>query len=322
MGYLLRRVLHGVVVLVAVSILSFLLLHLAPGDFFAEMRLSPQIAPGTVDALRAQYGLDQSLPVQYGLWLRSVSKGEFGYSFAYNQPVSALLWPRVRNTLLLNTVALVIAWLLAVALGTWAAARPGKWEDRLCAVASSALLVIPDLMLALALLMLAVRTRWFPAGGMVAIDFTDLSACSKVKDLGAHLFLPATVIVLGTFPLLYRHVRSSVSESLALPFVQAARGYGIRRNQLLFRQALPAAANPLVSLLGLSFGTLLSASLLVEVVLGWPGLGPMLLESILARDVYVVIAVVLLSAALVIFGSLFADILLYWSDPRIRTDAR
>ena len=88
MRYLLRRVLHGVVVLVAVSILSFLLLHLAPGEFFAEMRLSPQIAPGTVDALRAQYGLDRSLPVQYGLWLRSVSKGEFGYSFAYNQPVS------------------------------------------------------------------------------------------------------------------------------------------------------------------------------------------------------------------------------------------
>src|SRR5271169_5151638 len=317
MRYLLRRVLHGVVVLVAVSILSFLLSHLAPGEFFAEMRLSPQIAPGTVDALRAQYGLDRALPVQYGLWLRSVSKGEFGYSFAYNQPVSALLWPRVRNT-----VALVIAWLLAVALGTWAAARSGKWEDRLCALAGSTLLVIPDLMLALALLMLAVRTRWFPAGGMVAVDFAELSAWAKVKDLGAHLFLPATVIVLGTFPLLYRHVRSSVSESLALPFVQAARGYGIRRNQLLFRHALPAAANRLVSLLGLSFGTLLSASLLVEVVLGWPGLGPMLLESILARDVYVVIAVVLLSAALVILGGLLADVLLYWSDPRIRTDAR
>ena len=197
MRYLFRRVTHGVLVLVAVSILSFLLLHLAPGEFFAEMRLNPQIAPGTVDALRAQYGLDRALPLQYGLWMRSVLKGEFGYSFAYNQPVSSLLWPRVRNTLLLNTVALVIAWLLAVTLGTWAAARPGKWEDRLCALGTSTLLVIPDLMLALALLMLAVRTRWFPAGGMVAIDFTDLSAWSKVKDLVAHLFLPATVIVLG-----------------------------------------------------------------------------------------------------------------------------
>ena len=322
MRYFLRRVTHGVLVLIAVSVLSFLLLHLAPGEFFADMRLNPQIAPGTVDALRSQYGLDRALPVQYGLWMRSVLKGEFGYSFAYNQPVSSLLWPRVRNTLLLNTVALVIAWLLAVTLGTWAAARPGQWEDLLCALGTSTLLVIPDLMLALALLMLAVRTRWFPAGGMVAIDFADLTTWSKVKDLGAHLLLPATVIVLGTFPLLYRHVRASVSESLTLPFVQAARGYGIRRGQLLFRQALPAAANPLVSLLGLSFGTLLSASLLVEVVLSWPGLGPMLLESILARDVYVVIATILLSAALVILGSLFADVLLYWSDPRIRTEER
>ena len=262
------------------------------------------------------------MPLQYGLWMRSVLKGEFGYSFAYNQPVSSLLWPRVLNTLLLNTVALVIAWLVAVTFGTWAAARPGKWEDRLCSLGTSTLLVIPDLMLALALLMLAVRTRWFPSGGMVTIDFADLTAWSKVKDLGAHLVLPAAVIVLGAFPLLYRHVRSSVSESLTLPFVQAARGYGIRRTQLLFRQALPAAANPLISLLGLSFGTLLSASLLVEVVLSWPGLGPMLLESILARDVYVVIAIVLLSAALVILGSLFADVLLYWSDPRIRTEGR
>ena len=322
MRYLLRRLVHGVLVLVAVSILSFLLLHLAPGEFFAEMRLNPQIAPGTVDALRAQYGLDRALPLQYGLWMRSVLKGEFGYSFAYNQPVSSLLWPRVLNTLLLNTVALVIAWLVAVTFGTWAAARPGKWEDRLCSLGTSTLLVIPDLMLALALLMLAVRTRWFPSGGMVTIDFAALTAWSKVKDLGAHLVLPAAVIVLGAFPLLYRHVRSSVSESLTLPFVQAARGYGIRRTQLLFRQALPAAANPLISLLGLSFGTLLSASLLVEVVLSWPGLGPMLLESILARDVYVVIAIVLLSAALVILGSLFADVLLYWSDPRIRTEGR
>src|SRR3974377_558923 len=138
MRYLLRRVSHGVVVLFAVSVFSFLLLLLGPGVFCAGMLLSPQIAPGTVDALRTQYGLDRALPLQYGLWMRSVAKGEFGYSFAYNQPVSSLLWPRVRNTLLLNTVALVIAWLLAVALGTWAAARPGKWENRFGAGASSA----------------------------------------------------------------------------------------------------------------------------------------------------------------------------------------
>ena len=320
MSYLLHRVLHGLFVLIAVSVLSFFLLHLAPGEFFSEIRLNPLISSTSVDALRAQYGLDRSLPAQYGLWLRSSLKGDFGYSFAYNQPVSAILWPRVRNTLLLNTVALTLAWLFALPLGAWAAARPGGWEDRLSAVGTSTLLVIPDLLIAVALLMVAVRTGWFPAGGIMSLQMAGASTSCQLGDLTAHMFLPVLTIVLGTFPILYRHVRSSMAEALASPFVRAARGHGLRRNQVLFRQALPAAANPLISLLGISFGTLLSASLLVEIVFSWPGLGPILLESILARDVYVIVGVFILSAALVIIGNLFADVLLYWNDPRIRAE--
>jgi ABC-type dipeptide/oligopeptide/nickel transport system permease component len=311
---------HGVFVLIAVSILSFLLLHLAPGEFFSEIRLNPQISSASVDALRAQYGLDRSLPAQYGIWLRSSLKGDFGYSFAYNQPVSAILWPRVRNTLLLNTVALGLAWFLALLLGAWAAARPGGWEDRLSAIGASTFLVIPDLLIAVALLMVAVRTRWFPAGGMIGLELSGATTSLQIRNLAVHLFLPVLTIVLGTFPMLYRHVRSSVAEALASPFVRAARGHGLGRSQILFGQALPAAANPLITLLGMSFGTLLSASLIVEVVFSWPGLGPILLESILARDVYVIVGVVVLSAALVIVGNLFADMLLYWNDPRIRTE--
>jgi peptide/nickel transport system permease protein len=311
---------HGAFVVIAVSVLSFLLLHLAPGEFFSEIRLNPQVSSASVDALRAQYGLDRSLPAQYRFWVRSALKGDLGYSFAYNQPVSAILWPRVRNTLLLNTVALTLSWLIALPLGAWAAARPGGWEDRLSAVGTSTLLVVPDLMFALALLMIAVRTRWFPAGGMMSLDSTGAIASSQLRDLASHMFLPVLTIVLGTLPILYRHVRSSIAEALGAPFVQAARGYGLERNQILFRQALPVAANPLISLLGLSFGNLLSASLLVEIVFSWPGLGPILLESILARDVYVIVGVFIITAALVTIGNLFADMLLYWNDPRIRTE--
>lgn len=320
MSYLLYRVMHGAFVLVAVSILAFLLLHLAPGEFFSDIRLNPQISPTTVDALRAQYGLDRALPAQYGLWLKSVLQGDFGYSFAYNQPVSAILWPRVLNTLLLNTVALTAAWLFALLLGAWTAARPAGWADRLCAVGTSTLLVIPDVMIALALLMIAVRTRRLPAGGMISLETTGAMGWSQLVDLSRHLFLPVLTIVLGTFPFLYRLVRSSMAEALTSPFVRAARGYGLRRNQILLQQVFPAAANPIISLFGFSFGTLLSASLLVEVVFSWPGLGPILIESILARDVYIIVGVVMLSAALVIIGNLFADILLYWNDPRIQAE--
>jgi peptide/nickel transport system permease protein len=321
-SYLVHRITHGVFVLIVISLLSFLLLHLAPGDFFSEIRMNPQISSTSVDALRARYGLDRSLPAQYGLWLRSAIKGDFGYSFAYDQPVSAILWPRVRNTLLLNTMALTVSWVLAVLLGAWAAARPGGWEDRLSALGTSLLLVVPELLLALALLMVAVRTSWFPAGGMIGLQATGAAWWVQLKDIATHLFLPVLAIVLGTVPILYRHVRSSIAEALEAPFVQAARGYGLGRSQLLFQQALPAAANPLISLLGISFGTLLSASLLAEVIFSWPGLGPVLLESILARDVYVIVGIVMLSAALVIVGNLFADVLLYWNDPRIRTGER
>jgi len=320
--YLFHRVVQAVVVLVAISILSFVLLHLAPGEFFSEIRLNPQISLASVDALRAQYGLDRSLPAQYGLWVRSALKGDFGYSFAYNRPVSSLIWPRVRNTLLLNTVALTLSWLFALLLGAWAAARPGGWEDRLSAVGTSTLFVVPDLMFALAFLMVAVRTRWFPAGGMMSLDMTGATTSSQLRDLSAHLFLPVLTIGLGTFPVLYRHVRSAMAEALASPFVRAARGYGLRRNQVLFRQALPAVANPLISLLGISFGLLLSTSLLVEIVFSWPGLGPILLESILGRDIYVIVGIVIVSAALAIIGNLFADVLLYWNDPRIRAEWR
>jgi ABC-type dipeptide/oligopeptide/nickel transport system permease component len=320
MRYLLRRLVHGVFVLFAVSVLSFVLLHLVPGEFFSEMTLNPQISRATIDALREEYGMDRSLPVQYARWIRSVTKGELGYSFAYNQPVSALVLPRVCNTLLLNTVALVVAWLIAGLLGIWAAARPGKWEDRLCSLGSSTLLVIPDLLLALLLLMIAVRTRWFPAGGMTAA-VSEPTLSSQTLDVAAHIVLPVATIVLAVFPLLFRHIRSSVAEVVASPYIQAARGYGIRGARLLFQQALPAAANPLISLLGFSFGALLGVSLLVEVIFSWPGIGPLLLESIFSRDMYVVIAAALLSAALVVAGNLLADVLLFWNDPRIRTES-
>jgi peptide/nickel transport system permease protein len=170
-------------------------------------------------------------------------------------------------------------------------------------------------------LILAVRTGWFPTGGLVSVNFDELSAPQKLRDLGFHLALPVIALVVATLPMLVRHVRASVAEALDAPFLRAALGHGIPRSKLLYGYALRAAANPLISLFGFSAGTLLSGSLLVEVVMSWPGLGPLLLESILARDLYVVIGGVLLSMLFLVGGNLFADILLYWADPRIRTAA-
>ena len=320
MRYLLRRLGHAFFLLVGVSILAFLFTALAPGSYFDEMRLNPQIAPETVAALRAQYGLDKPLPVRYASWLSALIHGEMGFSFAYNGPVAPLLLVRARNTLLLTSLATLLAWTIALPLGVWSAEHRGRLPDRLLSWGTAALLVIPDLALALGLLVLAVRSGWFPSGGMASVDFETLSPLSKLRDLTLHMILPVTALVLSALPLLVRHVRAAVGDVLNAPFLLAAAGHGIQRRTLLYRYALPAAANPLISLFGFSIGALLSGSLLIEVVMSWPGLGPLLLEAILARDLYLVVGGILFSTLFLVGGNLLADLLLYWADPRIRTE--
>lgn len=320
MKYLERRALYGVLLLIGASVLCFLFSDLAPGSFFDEMKLNPQISSETVAGLRSHYGLDQPLPVRYGRWVKSVVGGDWGYSFAYNTPVKGLLVVRARNTLLLTASATLLAWLIAIPLGVWIASRCGKWEDRLVMAATSLLLSVPELVVALGLLYWVVRTHVLPAGGMVSVGFDEFGLGEKLRDLAAHLVIPVTVLVLAGLPILVRHVRASMIEVLKTPFIQAARGHGIGRLRLLFHYALPAAANPLISLFGFSIAGLLSGSLLAEVIMGWPGLGPLLLEASVSRDIYVVVGAVMASTFFMILGSFLADVMLVVLDPRVRVE--
>lgn len=314
-----RRILHALGLLLAVSLLTFLLLSLAPGNFYDELRLNPQISQKTVDILKASYGMDRPWPIRYFRWLSSVARGEFGYSLSYNCPVGALLWVRARNTLLLTSLATLLAWIVALPWGTLEALHRGGWIDRIGAAAIALLLGIPDVLLGLLLMLLAARTGFLPTGGMSSTNGASLSTLGQGKDLAVHLLLPVTGLALGLIPILARHVRSAMIQVLDKPYIQAARGYRIQPFRLLYRHALPAAMNSLLSLLGFSLGALLSMSLLMEVIMSWPGLGPLLLEALLARDVYVVMAGVLLSSVFLVAGNLIADFLLYLHDPRIRT---
>jgi peptide/nickel transport system permease protein len=313
-----RRTLHGLFLLTGVSLLSFALLSLAPGNFYDELRLNPQISPETVAALRLEYGMDRPLPVRYLRWVTSVAKGDFGYSLSYHCSVGSLLWPRARNTLLLTALATLLAWMLAVPWGTLEALHRGRWIDRTGGALTAVLLAIPDVLLGLLFLLFASRTGWFPTGGMASLNAASAAFPMKLQDLALHLFLPVLALVLGMIPVLVRHVRAAMVAALESPFIEAARGHGIQKWRLVYRHALPAAMNSLISLLGFSIGALLSMSLLIEVVLGWPGLGPLTLEAMLARDVYVVMAAVTLSSVFLVAGNLIADALLYWNDPRIR----
>jgi peptide/nickel transport system permease protein len=313
-----RRVLHGLVLLFGVSLLTFALLSAAPGNLFDELKLDPQISPDTVTALKAEYGVERPWLMRYAYWTSSALRGDFGYSLSYRCPVGKLLWPRVRNTLFLTMLATLLSWMIAIPWGMFEATRRGQWIDRVGGGITATLLALPELVLGLLLLLLAARTGWFPAGGMLSTNAGDATVARNAWDLVRHLMLPVIALALGSAPLLIRYVRSAVASVMDMPFVEIARGHGISPSRIVFRHALPAAANSLISLFGFSLGTLLSASLLIEIILSWPGLGPLVLEAMLARDTYVVMAVVMLSAVFLILGNVLADVLLYWSDPRIR----
>lgn len=318
--YFARRISYSLFLLVGVSVLSFALLNLAPGDFFETLRMNPRISVSTINALRSQHGLDRPLPIKYLVWLHSIFSGEWGFSIAYDSPAAPIIRVRARNTLLLTGTATLFAWLIAIPFGIWSAARQGKGPDVFLRGTVSVLLAVPDLVLALLLLMCAVRSGYFPAGGMVSLDFSQMSTWAKCSDVARHLFLPSLCLTAGSLPLLLSHVRTAIAEVLQSPFIAAARGYGIPLRRLLFRHALPAAANPLISLFGFSIGILLSSSLLIEVIFGWPGLGQLLLEAILQRDFYLVIDAAMLATIFLVAGNLLADMFLYLSDPRIRAE--
>ncbi len=309
MRYAARRLLHSFLLLLGVSVLSFLFAALAPGDFYSEMRADPRVTPETIAALRSANGLDRPLPVRYLLWLKSVARGEFGYSLTYHGSVGPLLVQRIPATLSLTVTATFLGWIAALPLGIWSASRR---RGHFLKVLVSILLSIPELLLVLILLAAAAQTGCLPAGGMHS------PGDDSTADLIRHLVIPVSVLALGVLPILVRHIRTAVAETMDAPFALAARAHGIPARRLLFRHLLPAALNPLISLFGFSLGTLLSASLLIEVVAGWPGIGPLFLEAILARDFALVVGVIMVSTAFLIAGNLAADLLLYRADPRIR----
>jgi peptide/nickel transport system permease protein len=293
--YVARRLFHSLFLLFAVASLSFALLELTPGSLFDELRLDPRISPETIAALQHSYGLDQPATTRYLLWLESLAHGDLGISLTYRMPAAQLLIPRAQKTLILTIPALLLAWGLALPLGLWSAIRAGGPTDRTLLALSFLLLCLPEVILASTLLLFAIRTGWL-----------------------THPFPAAlTILTAGLFPILYRHIRAALTDASQATCIAHSRAIGVRPARMWFRHILPLAANPLISLLGLSIAGLLSSSLVVESLLGWPGLGPLFLDAVASRDPFLIYGTVLLSTGFLIAGNLLADLLLYATDPRL-----
>jgi peptide/nickel transport system permease protein len=315
----LKRLLHIVPVLLGVSFLTFLVIHLAPGDYLTQMSMNPQVDPQSIAEMRARFGLDRPWGVQYLLWLKNIFLHlDFGISFSRHQPVFAVLAPALGNTFLLAAAAAVITWAVALPLGIVAAVKSGTWVDRTASFLAFVGISIPEVFLALLVILFAARSGWFPIGGMVSLDHETLSWPLRVWDRLHHLILPAAV--LATVPLAgrMRQMRGNLLEVLQADYVTAARAKGLGERDVVLRHAVRNAVNPLITLFGYTLGALLSGAFLVEVVMSWPGLGRITVDALLARDLYLVMGSVLLASTVLVLGNLVADILLALADPRIR----
>ena len=317
MRVLLGRGVRAVLLLLAVSFLTFVALAGTPGQFADELRLDPQISPATIEALRAEFALDEPLLTRYAHWLRAALRGHFGYSLTYRIPVERIIWRRAANTLLLTSTSLCLAWALALAIGVAAAsARRGAW-DRAVGTIAAGLLALPELLIALALLTVAAHTGVLPAGGMTSAGL-ESGTWAALRDIAAHMAIPVTVLTLSTTPTLLQHVRSALAQAMPPPLTTALHARGLPRARMMARHALKLASAPLAALAGVSLGSLLSAGLLVEVLVGWPGMGSLLVESVTARDHFVIVAATVLATAALIAGNAIGELILHAADPRVR----
>jgi len=305
--------------LLGVSLLTFLLMRLAPGDYFTAMSQNPQITPETIARLRAQYHADAAWYVQWFFWIKSiVLHGDFGYSMAYKIPATSLIIGRLWNTFLLSFFALLIAWLVALPLGIWAAVRKDSWVDRGCSLVAFVGLSVPDVLLSLLALWFAASTGWFPVGGAQNPTAFLMSPWQQFLDRAYHLILPALVLAAADLAGIMRQMRSNLLDTLRAEYVTSARARGLAEGWVIYKHALRNAINPLLTIFGYSLAALLSGAFIVENIMAWPGLGRLTMEAFFAKDSYLVVDCVVMATALLIIGNFVADLLLAWSDPRIR----
>ena len=310
--YLARRLLLLVPVLAGVSIIIFMVLHLSPGDP-VEIMLGSQATQEDRVRLRADLGLDQPLPVQYARWLGHVVRGDLGRSLWMKRPVLGEVLLRFKATLILAGTALVLSTTIGLALGVASATRPNSLVDRLSATASLFGASMPSFWLGIVLMVVfALRLGWLPASGMYAPY-----GGGDLRDLLAHLLLPAVTLAAASVTVIARLTRSTLLETLGQDYIRTARAKGVRERAVVLRHGLENALIPIVTVIGVQAGYLLGGAVLTETVFAWPGVGTLMVQGILARDFPLVQGCVLVVALSFVLINLAVDLLYAWLDPRI-----
>lgn len=320
-----RRVLLMIPTLFAISIVSFIIIQLPPGDFLTTLvsQLSSQgesVNQEALNSLRRQYGLGEPVYVQYFLWMRNILlHGDFGDSFEYNRPVRDLIGSRLAWTVGISLGSLAVTWLVAFPVGIYSAVRKYTPGDYVLTFVSFLGLAIPEFMLALLLLYVSSEYLGLSVGGLFSPQYQDAAwSIGKFGDLLAHLWIPVIIIGVASTAGLVRIMRANLLDELNRPYVVTARAKGLEERKLLLKYPVRLALNPFVSTAGWTLPAIISGEAIVSIVLSLPTVGPLLLRSLQSQDMYLAGSLILILSVLTVIGTLLSDILLAWLDPRIR----
>ena len=318
-SFVFRRFLVAIPTLLLISVLIFGVIQLQPGGFLENMLDDPRVSRETVETIRKQYGLDQPVWVQYLNWLERFAQGDFGYSFLNNRPVAGLIWERLGWTVFLAVLTILTTWVVAIPLGIYTALRRHGLGATVVNLIGYFGLATPDFLVALLLIFAVLSSGGTNVGGLFSPQYIDAPwSWEKFKDMLAHLWIPLIVIGLDGTASIMRQMRANMLDVLTQDYIRTARSKGLAERVVLWKHAVRNAINPLISIAGLSLPNLISSTIIASIVLNPPTIGPFLYQSLLDKDQYVVMALLMLSAILLMIGNLLADLALAWADPRIR----
>jgi peptide/nickel transport system permease protein len=327
--YIVRRLFQFIPTFFGATLLAFVVIQLAPGDFVSRLALDPSLERGQVERLRQQFGLDQPITVQYVKWLSSVAQGYLGVSLSYQTDVWSVLRPRIVNSLVLVGLAVVLIHAVAIPVGVYSALRQYQPADKILTSLAFVGLAIPNFFFAILMLYFALWLRdWtganvFPLGGMRSqmidgVPFSQAPLYKQWLNILWHAVLPVIVTATAGMAGVVRVMRGQMLEQLSADYVRTANAKGLRGAVVVYKHALRNAVIPIIAGIGFILPSLVSGAGLVEVVMAWPGVTPLLLDAIFSRDLYVIMGVITITTVLLIIGNLISDILLAWVDPRIR----
>lgn len=328
LAYIIRRIIIMIPTLIAISIISFTIIQLPPGDFLttyvAQLSVSGEgIDQAELQSLRHRFGLDQPIYMQYLHWAWNFVRGDFGHSFEWNKPVRSLIGERISLTILISTCTLLFTWIVSVPIGIYSAVKQYSWMDYILTFFGFIGLATPNFLFALILLWFSYAYLGMSIGGLFSPQFIETPwSFAKFLDLLKHLWIPVLIVGTGHTAKFIRIIRGNLLDELKKPYVTTARAKGLSEARLILKYPVRVAINPLVSTIGWTLPELVSGIAITAVVLNLPTSGPLLLSALMSQDMHLAGSFIMLLSVLTVVGTLISDILLAWVDPRIRFGAR